>query len=180
MLTVLLGGARSGKSKLAVEMGMRGEQAVTYVATAPEIAGDDDLAGRISRHRAERPSEWTTIEEELDLVGALRRVTTEVAIIDCLTVWVGNMQYHGHDDDAVLAASADTLVEVAALTDGDTVVIAVSNEVGMGIVPADQATRAYRDLLGRVNQQWVAASDTALLMVAGRALPLYPPHDLLP
>jgi adenosylcobinamide kinase/adenosylcobinamide-phosphate guanylyltransferase len=97
-------------------------------------------------------------------------------VVDCLTLWVGNLQFHGHDDDAVLAASRQAL-DVVARRVADTVV--VSNEVGLGIVPADAATREYRDLLGRVNRAWAEAADRSVFLVAGRALPLLDPHDLL-
>jgi adenosylcobinamide kinase/adenosylcobinamide-phosphate guanylyltransferase len=176
MLTVLLGGARSGKSALAVEIASRGSDDVTYLATGPMIPGDDDLAQRIDRHRAERPSTWTTIEEELDIAGALARVETPVVIVDCLTVWTGNMFHHGRDESAILDA---TDAAIAAVTDRGLIAVVVSNEVGLGIVPDNEIAREYRDVLGRVNQRWVAAADHALLMVAGRALPLHEPRGLL-
>lgn len=176
MLTLVLGGARSGKSALADELGRRAGGAVAYVATCPRIDGDADLARRIARHRADRPPGWTTIEEELDLAGAITAAGDRFVVVDCLTLWVGNLQFHGHDDDAVLAASRQAL-DVVARRVADTVV--VSNEVGLGIVPADAATREYRDLLGRVNRAWAEAADRAVFLVAGRALPLLDPHDLL-
>lgn len=176
MLTLVLGGARSGKSALADELGRRAGDAVTYVATCPRIDGDVDLARRIERHRSERPPDWTTIEEQLDLAGAIARAGDGFVVVDCLTVWVGNLQFHGHDEEAVLRASQQALDVIGRRT-GDTV--AVSNEVGLGIVPADAPTREYRDLLGRVNRAWAAAADRALFLVAGRALPLHDPHDLL-
>jgi adenosyl cobinamide kinase/adenosyl cobinamide phosphate guanylyltransferase len=176
MLTVLLGGARSGKSALAVEIANRAGNEVTYVATSPTIAGDHDLAERIAHHRAERPTTWITIEEELDIAAALARVATPVVIVDCLTVWTGNMFHHGRDESAILDASD---AAIAAVTDRDLVAVVISNEVGLGIVPDNELARDYRDALGRVNQRWVAAADHALLMVAGRALPLHEPHGLL-
>ena len=176
MLTVLLGGARSGKSALAVEIATGHGQAVTYLATSPTIPGDDDLAQRIARHRAERPSTWTTIEEQLDLASALARADTPVVIVDCLTVWAGNMLHHGHDEQAILDAS-DAAIAIA--TNRDLAAVVVSNEVGLGIVPDNELARDSRDLLGRVNQRWVAAADHALFMVAGRALPLREPRELL-
>ena len=176
MLTLVLGGARSGKSALADELGRRAAGAVAYVATCPRIDGDADLADRIARHRAGRPPDWTTIEEELDLAGAVAAAGDRFVIVDCLTLWVGNLQFHGHAADAVLAASQRAL-DVVARRAADTVV--VSNEVGLGSVPADAATREYRALLGRVNRAWAAAADRALFLVAGRALALHDPHDLL-
>ena len=176
MLTVILGGARSGKSALAEDLGRRSGGAVTYVATCPRLAGDDELARRIERHRADRPSGWSTIEEELDLADAIERAADTFLVVDCLTLWVGNLQFHGHDEHAVLTASRRALDAIGGRT-ADTVV--VSNEVGLGIVPADAMTREYRDLLGRVNSAWVAAADRALFLVGGRAIPLHDPHDLL-
>jgi len=176
MLTFLVGGARSGKSALAERLAHRSEHPVVYVATAPRIAGDDDLDERIRRHRADRPADWTTIEEELDLAAAIDAAGDALVVVDCLTVWVGNLVHHGRDDADVLDASERALA--AALRRVDAVVVA--NEVGFGIVPGDGLSRRYRDLLGRVNQQWAAAADRALLLVAGRALRLRDPDELLP
>lgn len=176
MLTVLLGGARSGKSSLAERLARRAGSDVCVVATCPLIEGDDDLAERIERHRAERPSSWTTIEEELDLAGAIRAAADRPLVVDCLTTWVGNLVHDGRSELEVLGASEAAVSEVRARR---AVTIVVSNEVGAGIVPADPATRGYRDALGRVNQQWVSAADHALLLVAGRAVDLRPPEALL-
>lgn len=176
MLTVLLGGARSGKSALAEELGRRAGDGVTYVATCPRIAGDDDLARRVERHRDDRPAGWVTIEEGIDLAGAVELAGDGFLIIDCLTLWVNNLQFHGHVAADITDASLRT-IEAVRRRAGDTVV--VSNEVGLGIVPADAATREYRDVLGRVNRDWAAAADHALLLLAGRALPLHDPHDVL-
>lgn len=176
MLTLILGGARSGKSSLAEDVGRRSGGRVTFVATCPRIAGDDELAARIERHRADRPAEWTTIEEELDLAAAIDAAGDGVLIVDCLTLWVGNLQHHGRSPDDVAAASRAAIDRVRRRS-GDTVV--VSNEVGLGIVPADAGTREYRDLLGHVNRDWATAADQALFLIAGRALPLHRPDELL-
>ena len=176
MFTLILGGARSGKSALAEELGRRAGTAVTFVATCPRIDDDDDLTLRIERHRADRPPDWITIEEELDLARAIATVADGFLIVDCLTLWVANLQFHGHDEAAIADASQRALDAIRRRS-GDTV--AVGNEVGLGIVPADPTSREYRDLLGRVNRDWAAAADRALFLVAGRALPLHDPHDLL-
>ncbi len=176
MITVLLGGARSGKSALAEELGRRHGGPVVVVATCPRIPGDPELALRIERHRAQRPDSWTTVEEEVDLAGAVVAADDRFTVVDCLTLWVNNLLHHGHDDTAVLDASERALAAATARR-GDTVV--VTNEVGLGIVPANDLARSYRDLLGGVNRQWVAAADRALFLVAGRALPLHDPLDLL-
>lgn len=177
MLTLLVGGARSGKSSLAVELGRRSGGPVAYVATCPRIDGDDDLVDRIDRHRAERPADWTTIEEELDLAAAVGRCADHVhVIVDCLTTWVANLQHRGDSGESILAA-VEALIDVCARRAGDVVV--VSNEVGLGIVPGDEITRSYRDLLGRTNQQIARRADRSLLLVAGRAIPLTDPWEFL-
>jgi adenosyl cobinamide kinase/adenosyl cobinamide phosphate guanylyltransferase len=176
-LTVLLGGARSGKSSLAVEWAMALGQPVTFVATSPRIPGDAELDARIAKHQVDRPSSWMTVEEELDLASALRQSTTPVVVVDCLTLWVSNLLFRECDAEAVDAASTAAL---AAIQAASRTVIAVTNEVGLGIVPADHRSRLYRDVLGRTNQQWVAAADRALFMVAGKALPLADPDAFRP
>jgi len=174
LLTLLVGGARSGKSALAVDLGRRHDGAVTYVATCPP--DDDDLRARIARHRAERPG-WPTIEEPLDLVGALDAVPAgELAIVDCLTLWVSNLLARG-DDDAAVDARAGETADAAMRRQAPTIVI--SNEVGLGVHPSTELGRRYRDVLGRVNQTWARRAGTTLLLVAGRAVRLDDPLALL-
>lgn len=174
-LVFLLGGARSGKSSLAVELMRRWTGPVTVIATAE--AGDDEMAERIRLHRAERPDTWTTIEEPLDLGTALPQVADDAGlVIDCLTLWVANMLGRGDSDGQVEErgrAAAALASSRRALT------VAVSNEVGLGVVPATAFGRRYRDVLGRVNADWTAVADHAALVVAGRALPLGSPDTLL-
>lgn len=176
-LTLLLGGARSGKSSLAVDIGHRRHaegHAVTYVATAPVI--DADMADRIERHRDERPPSWATIEEEVDLVGAVRRAGGGLVIVDCLTLWTSNLMYRELTDDAITTAAAET---AAAMADRDGETVVITNEVGLGIHPETDLGRRYRDTLGRVNQVWAAAADRSLLLVAGKAIALTDPWDHL-
>lgn len=169
-LTVLLGGARSGKSALAVRWGRAYGGPVTVVATAE--AGDDEMRARIAAHRAERPPGWTIVEEPRDLRGALRSADDEaMVIVDCLTLWVATVM--ADDDDATVLSTAGALAAAAAGRPAPTVV--VSNEVGQGIVPVGAATRRYRDLLGGVNAAVVAQAAHAWLMVAGRVVALVPP-----
>jgi adenosylcobinamide kinase / adenosylcobinamide-phosphate guanylyltransferase len=173
MLTLLLGGARSGKSAFAVELGRRHDGPVTFLATCPPF--DGDLATRIARHRAERPA-WPTIEEPIDLVGALQGAGSSMVIVDCLTLWVNNLIHRGDGDDAIEAAAASA-AEVAATRDAPTV--AITNEVGLGVHPETELGRRYRDVLGRVNQSWASRATTSLLLVAGRALRLDDPWAVL-
>jgi adenosylcobinamide kinase / adenosylcobinamide-phosphate guanylyltransferase len=173
-VTLLIGGARSGKSSLAVEIGRRHVGAVRVVATAE--AFDDDMRTRIDRHRADRPP-WPTTEEPLDLAGAVATQPADaLVIIDCLTVWVGNLVHHGRSDDEIGDAARDALAAAAVRT-GPTLV--VSNEVGLGVHPETELGRHYRDVLGRVNQIWAAGADRTLWLVAGRAVPLLDPWEIL-
>ena len=157
-LVLYLGGARSGKSRLAVQRASASPCPVTFIATGE--AGDDEMAARIAAHKLERPPDWRTVEEPRDLADALAAVPdAETALVDCLSLWVANV---GEAGDEALA--------VAGTRSGLT--IAVSNEVGLGIVPENALARAYRDSLGRVNAAWAAAADEAWFVVAGKTLRL--------
>jgi adenosylcobinamide kinase/adenosylcobinamide-phosphate guanylyltransferase len=174
-LVLLLGGARSGKSTLALELAGAGEGDVTFVATAEAL--DDEMGERIATHRAERPSTWRTVEEPLELERALGLVDGDATcVVDCLSLWVSNLLLRGDETEAIVGVAA-ACAEAAAARPGLTIV--VSNEVGLGVVPATPLGRAYRDLLGTVNRVWVDASDRAAFVVAGRALPLDTPSDFL-
>ena len=166
-LVVLFGGARSGKSNLAVRLAQARPGSVVMIATAEPL--DDEMAARIAQHRRDRP-DWETIEAPVELESAVASVADDAtAIIDCLTVWVSNLLLADSDPGRVTergAALADKVRRRAGLT------IAVSNEVGMGIVPDNALARRYRDVLGAVNAAWAAAADHAQLLVAGRLLPL--------
>jgi adenosylcobinamide kinase / adenosylcobinamide-phosphate guanylyltransferase len=174
MLVVLVGGARAGKSALAAELAGRWEGPVTYVATAE--AGDEEMRSRIERHRAERPAKWTTVEEPLRLREALARLDDgALAVVDCLTLWVANLLEREDSEEGILEEAG--AVAAAASTRAAPVVV-ITNEVGLGIVPATPSGRAYRDLLGRVNSTFVAQADRAAFVVAGRLLPLDLPAAL--
>jgi adenosylcobinamide kinase/adenosylcobinamide-phosphate guanylyltransferase len=167
-LTLLLGGARSGKSALAVRTAEEWGGPVSFVATG--TAGDEEMAARIERHRAERPAGWTTLEEPVELVEAIRgAVPDALVVVDCLSLWVSNLLEAGWEDEAVEAA-ASAAATLAADRDAPTVV--VSNEVGLGLVPATPLGRRYRDVLGRVNAVFAGKADQAVLVVAGRKLRL--------
>jgi adenosyl cobinamide kinase/adenosyl cobinamide phosphate guanylyltransferase len=164
-LVVLLGGARSGKSALAQRLA--GKDA-TLIATAAAL--DAEMEERIRRHRAERPPAWTTVEETIELGEALAGVDPQSSVVvDCLSLWVANVLEAGWADGEV-EETAGRVARAAAGRAGLTV--AVSNEVGMGIVPVTALGRRDRDVLGRVNSCWVEAADRALLVVAGKAIPL--------
>lgn len=169
-LVVLLGGARSGKSSRAVALAARHGGPVTFVATAEP--GDAEMAARIAEHAASRPADWSTVEEPLELERALSGADpAATVVVDCLSLWTANAIGRG-DTDAEIEAHAERAAATAARRGGLTV--AVSNEVGLGIVPETPLGRRYRDVLGRVNATWVAAADQAAFVVAGRSLALEP------
>jgi adenosylcobinamide kinase / adenosylcobinamide-phosphate guanylyltransferase len=174
---LVLGGARSGKSRFVVAA-LSDRRRVTFVATAQ--AGDTDMAARIARHRAERPAHWLTVEEPLALVprlGALAR-EADCVVVDCVTVWVANLLLRGDPDRDILAAG-DELAAIAARRLVDLTL--VTNEVGEGVVPSTADGVRFRDLLGFVNQRLAAACDRVTLMVAGLPVVVKTPgpgHDL--
>jgi adenosylcobinamide kinase / adenosylcobinamide-phosphate guanylyltransferase len=167
-LTLLLGGARSGKSGLAVRMASAWPGPLVLVATAE--AGDEEMAARIEHHRHERGEKWTTLEEPLELARALAEASADAfLVVDCLTLWVANQLEAGRSEKAAEQAACEAAA-LAAARASPTVV--VSNEVGLGIVPRTPLGRSYRDLLGRVNAAFSLAADSAYLVVAGRTLEL--------
>jgi adenosyl cobinamide kinase/adenosyl cobinamide phosphate guanylyltransferase len=174
-LLVLLGGARSGKSTLAQRLASATDAAVTMIATAE--ARDDEMVERIAAHRAARPSAWTTIEEPIELAGALAAVPPHACVvIDCLTLWVSNLVLAGWSG-ARIEEEATRVAALAAERVGPTLV--VSNEVGMGVVPAYELGRAFRDVQGRVNTVFCDVADRSVLVFAGRALDLTPTDGLI-
>jgi len=174
-LTVLTGGARSGKSAAAVAAATATGAPVTFIATAEP--GDDEMAERIERHRSRRPAHWMTLEATQDLIGAVETVDpADTIIVDCLAIWATNrMLSDPQVDGAELVAEAAGLAGELAARPG--LALVVTNEVGSGVVPATPLGREFRDLLGTVNQTVVRASDAAYLVVAGRLLPLVDPAD---
>jgi len=171
-LTLLIGGARSGKSDAAVGFARRWKGPVVFVATAE--ARDDEMAERISRHRAARPLDWSTVETD-DVARALEDAPADAfVIIDCLTLWISRLMERELSDADIEAA----VRESAAVAGGRTApTVAITNEVGAGVVPDNALARRFRDVLGAANRVWAEAADRTLLVVAGRALPLHPIED---
>lgn len=168
-ITLVTGGARAGKSRHAMAL-VANDPSVTYIATAEAL--DDDMRGRIARHRAERPAEWATVEAPLALGSALRSCPPDNAVIvDCLTLWVSNLLLRDEDGAAdqpqpwYPAAEVEELV--AALSGRRRPVVVVTNEVGLGVIPPTPLGRSYRDALGRVNQRVAETATRVVLMVAG-------------
>jgi adenosylcobinamide kinase / adenosylcobinamide-phosphate guanylyltransferase len=161
---LILGGARSGKSRHALALARAWTGRVAFVATAEPR--DPDLAARVARHRAERPAGWITVEEPRALVAACVEAAraADLVVVDCLTLWVANGMLGGEGDAAILAG-ADALARF--IDARHAALILVSNEVGEGVHPPTADGLRYRDLLGQVNQRVAAAADQVTLMVAG-------------
>jgi adenosylcobinamide kinase/adenosylcobinamide-phosphate guanylyltransferase len=160
-ITLVLGGARSGKSQLAERIASRLPLPVTYIATASVDYSDAEHAARIATHRARRDPRWSTVESGADLTARLLEITGSV-IVDSLGTWVT-----AHDDFAVDVGSLCTALRTR---QGDTVI--VSEEVGLGVHPSSDAGRRFRDVVGVVNTAVAGVADDVFLVVAGRVLPL--------
>lgn len=182
-LWFVTGGARSGKSSFAKRLAAGSGRPVIFIATMEPL--DDELRRRVERHRAERPAAWATVEAPRDPVAALRAADPGAcALLDCLSLWVSNRLLEAGEEpslddlavlDAALAAEADALLAAVAVRAGETIV--VTNEVGASVVPNSALGRAYRDLLGSVNQRVAARASRAWILVAGRALELPPAEE---
>ena len=166
-IVLITGGARSGKSRYALNEAERASKRA-FIATAERT--DDEMRARISRHQKERGSAYITVEEPLDLASALDRIPAdiEVAVVDCLTVWLGNlMHYRSSAKDAY--DEVDAFLGVIKAPPCKLVI--VSNEVGMGLVPESAMGRRFRDLAGQVNQAVAAMADRVVFMVSGVPIP---------
>ena len=163
---LVLGGARSGKSDLAHRLAVESARGVTFVATA--TPGDEEMAQRIADHRTSRPPDWSTVEAPLELDAAIRAAPDgDFLIVDCLTLWVANLLGAGRTAGEIRALAERVAGEMAGRRG-----VVVSNEVGLGIVPANELARAFRDVLGAVNIVFAECSERSVLMVAGRMLEL--------
>jgi adenosylcobinamide kinase/adenosylcobinamide-phosphate guanylyltransferase len=188
MRTLILGGARSGKSAYAERLAIDSGKEVVYIATA--TAGDGEMASRIAHHRATRPPEWTTVEEPLALGNQLLRWSSpeRLLLVDCLTLWLSNLFFHGGAEypeypgnphfpevgDLVLPGQfdeqQDMLASALVRLSGD--VVLVSNEVGLGLTPMGALSRRFMDEQGRLNQAMAAICDRAVFVAAGLPLVL--------
>ena len=177
-LILLLGGARAGKSSYAMRLARDGERAagdeICFIATAQGL--DEDMTKRIARHRAERPAHWRTLEEPYQIDEALRQASeARIVIVDCLTLFVSNwLMRHEDEHECEQFVRRITRSFLAIARDRQQTIICVSNEVGLGVVPDTNLGRVFRDLLGRVNQEFAAAADEVYLLVAGLPLQLKP------
>ena len=179
--TLVLGGARSGKSAFAERLASASGKEVVYLATAQ--ARDGEMAARIAHHRAQRPASWPTVEEPLQLGAALRAHAApgRLLLVDCLTLWLSNLMFCSGEAYPEVGAielpaqfhheRAQFLTVLDGIDCDDCEIVLVSNEVGMGIVPYGAISRAFLDEAGRLNQAVAAVCDRAVFVAAG--LPLY-------
>ncbi len=163
--TLIVGGARSGKSTFALSIAEKEYSRRVFIATATAI--DDEMKKRIEEHREERGNGYTTIEEEVHLTEALKNVpdTTEVIVVDCFTVWLGNVFFHCGDDAVAVKERVDKLI--AFLPEVTCDLILVTNEVGCGIVPNNDLARSFRDMCGYLNRGLAEKADTVYLCSCG-------------
>jgi adenosylcobinamide kinase/adenosylcobinamide-phosphate guanylyltransferase len=170
-ITLLLGGARSGKSSYAQRLAEESGKSVTYLATAQAL--DDEMSSRIQKHQSERPAHWQTLEIPLDIASHVGEIKSGLVILDCMTLLTTNllMKFEKNElvdevpfTEAVYNEVADLL---AAIRAGTQDWLIISNEIGLGLVPPYQMGRVYRDLLGWANQRLAREADKVLFLVAG-------------
>ncbi len=177
-LVLILGGARSGKSRLAEELALSSGGKTVYLATA--TVHDEEMAHRVEIHKKRRPSDWTTLEEDCNLSGALDKIAPKTAtvIVDCLTLWLTNMLLPYYSEEATALELESVEKEISMALDrfcreakkrlSKTIIVA--NEVGCGIVPESPLGRLFRDLAGRANQLVAKEADEVYFAVAGYLL----------
>ncbi len=179
-LTLLIGGARSGKSSFAEEIAKRGGGEVLYLATAETL--DEEMKARVQMHRSQRPDSWRTREVPLHLTQNLKDQPprADYVILDCITLLVSNilLEYGGPEDEPDIDRAQEMINQelealIALIAGGEASWVMVSNEVGLGLVPPYPLGRAYRDLLGRANRRLAFAADEIYFMTAGMILPLH-------
>jgi adenosyl cobinamide kinase/adenosyl cobinamide phosphate guanylyltransferase len=172
--TILItGGCRSGKSRSALDYANQHFSRKLYLATCEAL--DEEMAQRIAHHQKMRSPDWQTIEEPIEVVDKIRQYGDEadVILLDCITLWLSNLLMRWKDDPQIIKET-DRLMETIKQCPASFIV--VTNEVGMGIVPADPLSRRFRDLSGMANQRIADAADTAIFMVSG--IPIFLKGDL--
>jgi adenosylcobinamide kinase/adenosylcobinamide-phosphate guanylyltransferase len=178
MLSLVIGGARSGKSRFALSLGLSARRPV-YLAAA--TAEDAEMAERIDRHRRERPAHWTTVEEPLEIAAAIERHAGEhdFILLDCLTLWLSNFAWKHRDtsEQEIHSAAVGEIARAAAVS-GPAHLVLVSNEIGCGLVPESPVGRSFRDLQGWVNQEAARLADWVYFVTAGIPVPIKRPEAL--
>ena len=168
MKQLVLGGVRSGKSKLAEQLATDSGKSVIYIATAK--AHDKEMTDRIQKHQNQRPESWQTVEEEIYLADALQKHSTadKCILVDCMTLWLTNLLMH--DNPELLEIELRKLVQAVSEHKED--IVFVSNETGMGIVPLGELTRRYCDEAGLLHQQLATHCDRVIISIAGLPMTL--------
>lgn len=163
MLQLILGGARSGKSRLAEQTAINMQLAVTYVATAQAL--DPEMQSRIAHHQNQRPAHWSLIEEPLFLTNALKKIDqpNQIILVDCLTLWLTNLLLL--EDQNVQKVECEQLLKVLPTLESE--IILVSNETGLGVVPLGEISRRFVDEAGRLHQALGQIADKVVFCVAG-------------
>ncbi len=163
MIQFILGGARSGKSRLAEQTAIASNKPVTYIATAQ--AWDNEMQERIAHHQAQRPAAWTLVEEPLHLAARLKQLDQagHVILVDCLTLWMSNLLMQ--KDENIQADECAQLLQVLPSLQAE--ILLVSNETGLGVVPMGQISRKFVDESGRLHQQLGQIADKVVFCVAG-------------
>ena len=170
-ITLILGGARSGKSSYAQSLAEASGKSVTFIATAQAL--DEEMSTRIQKHRAERPAKWETFEIPCEIASQVSQIKSDVVILDCVTLLISNLLMQFVKDDLVEEAPFIAAVQkeinelVDALRPQNQNWLIVSNEVGLGLVPPYQMGRVYRDAIGWANQRLAREADKVIFMVAG-------------
>jgi adenosylcobinamide kinase / adenosylcobinamide-phosphate guanylyltransferase len=170
-LTLILGGARSGKSSYAQRLAEETGKPVTFLATAQAL--DEEMTARIQKHRLERPATWQTLEVPMNVASCLGQIESNIVILDCVTLLINNLMMQFVENDLVEEAPFMAAVQrevdelIAALRKKEQDWLVISNEVGLGLVPAYQMGRAYRDAIGWANQALAREADKVIFMVAG-------------
>lgn len=176
MLTLVIGGARSGKSGYALSLG-EGREDVVFVATA-SVEDDAEMLDRIERHRAERPRSWKTLEAPIAVVETIESSPeSALVVVDCITLWISNLQFAQREltrdeREGRIVAKVCALAELGERRD----LVVVTNEVGAGLVPETAVGREFRDLQGRANQALAGAAKRVVWMVAGVPVPIKSPR----
>ena len=172
-ITLILGGARSGKSSYAHRLAEETGKSVTFIATAQAL--DEEMSTRIQKHRVERPANWETLEIPFDIASHVQQIKSNVVILDCITLLVSNLLMQFVKDDLVdespfthaIQKEVDELIATLRVRKQKQDWMIVSNEVGLGLVPPYQMGRVYRDWLGWANQRLAREADQVIFMVAG-------------
>ena len=164
-ITLIIGGARSGKSTFALKLAEENYKNRAFIATATAI--DNEMKDRIAAHKKKRKGKYKTTEEEIGLVKALKELPTsiDVAVIDCLTVWLGNLFYNCGDDEVAVKERIDKVIKFLKKVKCD--IVFVTNEVGCGIVPNNDLARSFRDMSGYMNRVFAEKADTVYLCSCG-------------